>query len=110
MNICRWLALLALGGIVTLCCPIEAQPPVFSKKTYTYKTVGELKIQADVYRADDKVTRPVIVWLHGGALIVGSRSSVPKQLLDLCRADGFVLVSLDYRLSPEAKLPAIIVI
>src|SRR5262249_50270955 len=30
-----------------------------------------------------------------------------KQLLDLCRAEGYVLVSLDYRLAPEVKLPAI---
>jgi hypothetical protein len=70
--------------------------------------VGELAIQADVYRADDAEVRPVLVWIHGGALIMGSRGSVPKNLLDLCRADGVVLVSLDYRLAPEAKLPAII--
>jgi acetyl esterase/lipase len=50
----------------------------------------------------------VLVWLHGGALIVGSRAGVPRQLLDLCRAEGFALVSLDYRLAPEVKLPAII--
>jgi len=63
---------------------------------------------ADVYRADDARVRPVVVWLHGGALINGSRNSVPRQLLDLCRTDGFVLVSFDYRLAPEVKLPAII--
>ena len=50
----------------------------------------------------------MLVWIHGGALIMGSRNGVPKQLLDLCRTDGFVLVSLDYRLAPEVKLPAII--
>jgi acetyl esterase/lipase len=49
----------------------------------------------------------VLVWIHGGALIVGSRSGVPRQLLDLARGDGLVLVSIDYRLAPEVKLPAI---
>src|SRR6185437_10674657 len=42
------------------------------------------------------------------ALIVGSRNSVPRPLRDLCRAEGYALVSLDYRLAPEVKLPAII--
>jgi acetyl esterase/lipase len=78
------------------------------KKTYTYKTVGDTKIQADVYRANDTKVRPVVVWIHGGALIMGSRTSVPDRLLKLCRTDGYVLVSLDYRLAPEVKLPAII--
>jgi acetyl esterase/lipase len=78
------------------------------KKTYTYKTVDKLDIKADVYRAADKVVRPVVVWIHGGALIMGSRNSVPRNLLDLCRKEGYALVSLDYRLAPEVKLPAII--
>jgi acetyl esterase/lipase len=78
------------------------------KKTYVYKTVGETKIQADVYRPDDAKVRPVVVWIHGGALIMGSRTGVPRQLLDLCRAEGYALVSLDYRLAPEVKLPSII--
>ena len=83
-------------------------PPDFVKKTYTYKTVGDCRIEADVYRADDDRARPGVVWMHGGALILGSRRGVPRRLLDLCRDEGFVLVSIDYRLAPEAKLPAII--
>src|SRR5438093_5139906 len=79
----------------------------FSKKTYTYKTVDDIAIQADVYRPGDDKVRPAVVWIHGGALIVGSRSDVPGQLLDLCKREGFILVSLDYRLAPEVKLPAI---
>lgn len=84
------------------------EEPDFAKKTYTYKTVDNCEIQADVYRANDDVVRPGVVWMHGGALIVGSRSGVPKRLLDLCRDEGFVLVSIDYRLAPEVLVPAII--
>jgi acetyl esterase/lipase len=80
----------------------------FVKKTHVYKTVGDTKIHADVYRPGDAKVRPVVVWIHGGALIVGSRTGVPKQLEDLCRQDGYALVSLDYRLAPEVKLPGII--
>ncbi|MGZ0163194.1 MAG: alpha/beta hydrolase, partial [Planctomycetales bacterium] len=73
-----------------------------------YKTVGDLKIRADVYRHEDSEKRPVVVWLHGGALIMGSRTGVPKQLLELAEAERFVVVSLGYRLAPEAKLQEII--
>jgi acetyl esterase/lipase len=83
----------------------EAPDPV--KKTYTYKTAGETRIQADVYRPDDTRTRPVVVWLHGGALIFGTRDSPPRDLRNLCRDEGYALVSFDYRLAPEVKLPAI---
>ena len=85
-----------------------AEPPALVKKTHTFKTVGELKIQADVYRPDDTTVRPVVVWIHGGALITGNRKSVPQNLLDLCRTEGYALVSIDYRLAPEVKLPEII--
>ncbi|HUT33485.1 MAG TPA: alpha/beta hydrolase [Planctomycetota bacterium] len=80
----------------------------YSKQTYTYKTVGDLKIQADVYRPDNARPRPVLVWLHGGALMMGSRKWVPPDLMALCRSEGYCLVSADYRLAPQAKLPEII--
>src|SRR5215472_15265016 len=93
---------------LALSAPARADEPAFTKKTYTYKTVGKIQIKADVHRLDDKEVRPVVVWLHGGALIVGSRSHVPGDLLKLCREEGAALVSFDYRLAPEVKLPAII--
>jgi acetyl esterase/lipase len=97
-------------GLALLLVPAGArtEEPTFSKKTYTYKTAGGVAIRADVYRTDDRRVQPAVIWLHGGALIVGSRTAVPQQLLDLCRREGFALVSLDYRLAPEVKLPAIV--
>jgi acetyl esterase/lipase len=83
------------------------EPPALVKKAHIYKTVGDVKIQADVYRPDDEKVRPVVVWIHGGALIMGNRAGVPKNLLDLCRDEGYALVSVDYRLAPEVKLPQI---
>jgi acetyl esterase/lipase len=80
----------------------------FAKETHTYKTVGETAIQADVFRFRDTKVRPVVVWIHGGALLFGGRSDIPRKIVDMCRTDGFVLVSLDYRFAPEVKLPAIV--
>jgi acetyl esterase/lipase len=109
IGIGKGLILLAAGAALFARLALAgADEPAFPKKTLTYKTVGQTNIQADVYRpADDKV-RPVLVWIHGGALIVGGRDSVPRRLVDLCRSQGYVLISLDYRLAPEVKLPSIV--
>src|SRR5262249_36340007 len=95
------------GASLLAANPVFAADPL-PKQTHTFKTVGDLKIQADVYRAEDTKVRPVVVWIHGGALIMGNRKSVPKNLLDLCRDEGYALVSIDYRLAPEVKVPEII--
>jgi acetyl esterase/lipase len=106
--IMRSLCLFATGLVLLFVVTVDAGESSFGKKTYTYKEVGEIKVQADVHRAADTKVRPVLVWIHGGALITGSRTGVPKNLLDLCQREGYVLVSIDYRLAPEVKLPAII--
>jgi acetyl esterase/lipase len=67
--------------------------------TYTYKQAGELKILADVYPAAGE-KRPVVIWIHGGALIMGYRKGVPAWLLEASRKNEYVLVSIDYRLAP----------
>ncbi len=76
-----------------------------SRKTLVYKNAGGCEIKADVYGSDPSVTKPAIIWIHGGALIFGSRPVPPEWL----NPDGrYVVVSIDYRLAPETKLPAII--
>ncbi len=100
------LATVAAALLVSATTAQDKAPP--AKKTFTYKTAGDVPVRLDVYRADDTAARPVVVWIHGGALITGSRLSVPRQLLEQCRSDGFALVSIDYRLAPEVKLPDIV--
>jgi acetyl esterase/lipase len=77
-------------------------------QTYVYKTVGDCNIHADVIRPSDRRSRPVILWLHGGALIWGSRTRIHHEQLTRYLREGFVVVAIDYRLAPETKLPAII--
>jgi acetyl esterase/lipase len=62
-------------------------------------------VKADVYGSDANLRKPVILWIHGGALIFGSRATPPEWLNP---DEPYVVVSIDYRLAPETKLPAII--
>ncbi len=47
---------------------------------------------------------PVVIWIHGGAFKMGSKSN-PQSKTALNNA-GFAVVSIDYRLSSEAIWPA----
>jgi acetyl esterase/lipase len=85
-----------------------AQEDKIGKTTHTYKTVGQCAIKADVYQAPGDKLRPAVIWIHGGALIMGNREQLDKALLrKLLKAD-YTVVSIDYRLAPETKLPAIL--
>ena len=78
------------------------------KTTYIYKRVGSLEIKADVYRSSQDTRRPVVVWIHGGALINGHREGISGRLRDAFLKRNDIVVSIDYRLAPETQLPAII--
>src|SRR5262245_12485924 len=80
----------------------------YSKYTYVYKTVGDCKIHADVYRRPGQEVRPALLWIHGGALISGQRNHLRHEQLQLYLDAGFTVASIDYRLAPETKLQAII--
>ncbi len=89
---------------------LAAEPPP-TPDTYTYKTVGTLAIKADVYRPGSAPSsHPVVVYIHGGSLINGGRAKLdkPPRILDQYLAAGFIVVSIDYRLAPETKLPHIV--
>ena len=76
--------------------------------TYTVKVVGNCRIHADVYQPSDGGVHPGVVWLHGGALIFGSRSRLHPAQRALYLQAGYSVVAMDYRLAPETRLPEII--
>jgi acetyl esterase/lipase len=83
-------------------------------ESVVYKRVEGGEVQLDVYPATAETQpaqqtpgTPVVLWIHGGALIAGTRRRLQASLQrELARA-GFAQVSIDYRLAPETKLPSI---
>lgn len=74
--------------------------------TCTYKTVGECQIKADVYRPSlNADPTAAVVHIHGGALIDGSRQGFRPRQVELYSHAGYTVISIDYRLAPESRLP-----
>jgi len=60
----------------------------------------------DVYYPRESVTRaPVMLYIHGGAWVFGSRREQGLVLVDELVSSGWVVVSIDYPLSPKARWP-----
>ena len=48
---------------------------------------------------------PALVWMHGGGWVVGSLETTDGTCRSMANDTGCVVVSVDYRLSPETKFP-----
>ena len=80
-------------------------------ETFTYKTADRCAVHLDLHEPMVAEPSPVVMWIHGGALISGRRridASGRLLLFRMLREAGFAQVSIDYRLAPETKLPDIV--
>ncbi|WP_042356618.1 alpha/beta hydrolase [Bacillus rubiinfantis] len=77
------------------------------KTTFVYKKAENFEINGDFYPISEK-GKPVIIYIHGGGLLWGSREEVKSQQIEFYNAAGYNVFSIDYRLAPETKLPDIV--
>src|SRR4051794_796899 len=59
-----------------------------------------------VYRPSDETSLPLLLWFHGGGWVTGNLDTHDQVCRLLCDEVDAVVVSVDYRLAPEAKFPA----
>lgn len=79
-----------------------------SVQTVTFRRLGPLALQADVFRPPSRGPHPVLLWIHGGALVFGDRGMLPQEQRERYVRAGLAVVSIDYRLAPETKLAGIL--
>lgn len=63
-------------------------------------------IPVRVFRPSAATGLPVILWFHGGGWVTGNLDTHDQLGRLLADQSGAVVVSVDYRLAPEAKFPA----
>jgi acetyl esterase len=63
-------------------------------------------LPARVFRPDVDGPTPTVVYLHGGGFVIGDLDTHENVCRALCRDIGAVVVSVAYRLAPEARFPA----
>jgi acetyl esterase len=59
-----------------------------------------------IYRPSAEAPLPALVFFHGGGWVQGSVAQTDPACRALANAAGCAVVSVDYRLAPEAKFPA----
>lgn len=82
----------------------ESQPVTEVRDVTINGPGGDLALR--VYRPFAETDRPVIAYFHGGGYVTASLDIADKPARQLANATGCVVVSVDYRLAPEAKAPA----
>jgi acetyl esterase len=66
---------------------------------------GDPEVPIRIYRPDRAATSAAVYTVHGGGFVLGDIETSHARSIELCRELGVVVVSVDYRLAPEAPFP-----
>jgi acetyl esterase/lipase len=91
---------------VTQAIPLKGRS-VQSVKNLDYWGDGHRRHRLDIYRSalTPPSGAPVMVYIHGGAWVIGEKREQGKPMLYELVARGWVCVAINYRLSPKATWP-----
>ncbi|WP_298781926.1 alpha/beta hydrolase [uncultured Polaribacter sp.] len=72
--------------------------------TIQYKQINGIDsnlLSLDIYyNSDINIPKPVIIYVHGGGWSIGDKSSQIENKINLFRSLNYILISINYRLSP----------
>ncbi len=103
-----WLMLALVASIGIAQQPKQSERPRVPEGTIVhrdlpYVTDGHERQKLDLYLPKAEEELPLIIWIHGGAWLAGSKDNgIPLGYL----ADGYAVASINYRLSQHAIFPA----
>ncbi|KAL9079385.1 MAG: hypothetical protein Q9157_001731 [Trypethelium eluteriae] len=88
--------------------PGERRRPGDRMLTTCFKEVDGLSLYADIYLPDSNemtdYKRPIALMIHGGGHVMLSRKDVRPRQTQLLLKNGFLPISIDYRLCPEVDI------
>jgi len=98
----------AISYLPSLTLQTAARQQVEVVRDVVYREIDGVRLKLDIYRRRGQATTGrSVIYIHGGAWIVGSRRQSPFLLSELAAA-GFVVFAIQYRLAPRFPLPAAI--
>ncbi len=74
--------------------------------TVVYKTVEGIDpdlLSLDIHAPAGIQNAPVIIWVHGGGYVIGDKTNQVRDKIRLFNSQGWILVSVNYRLSTPEK-------
>ncbi|MER5753548.1 alpha/beta hydrolase [Streptomyces sp. NPDC002088] len=85
--------------------PLEERLPLHAVEDVTARTAsGEVPVR--IYTPVEADTYGVLVYFHGGAFFLGSLETHDHVARSLAKETGLKVISVGYRLAPEAAFPA----
>lgn len=82
-------------------------PDVAIENIWLDRQEGKPKLRLRVYQPKNSAKpAPALLWLHGGGYVIGTPAMDDRACIEFARAQGLVVVSVDYRLAPEHPFPA----
>jgi acetyl esterase len=85
--------------------PVENQTAVGAVEDRTVPG-PEFDIPVRIFHPGGEGVFPLVMFFHGGGWVVGDLDTHDEFCRQLCVGAGSVVVSVEYRLAPEAKFPA----
>lgn len=86
--------------------PLPAAMPEMAAVTERLIPAATGDIPVRIYCPTNDSGGPVLIYLHGGGLVMGSNHSFEPLARELASASAATVVAVDYRLAPEAPPPA----
>lgn len=85
--------------------PMATGPGVAKVEDRTIPS-GSAQVPVRIYTPEGSGPFPALAWFHGGGWVVGNLETADATARHLTVEADCVVVSVDYRLAPEAKFPA----
>ena len=87
--------------------PPDAKRPAVPTPTHAEAAYGPHERNVlDFWQAESAQPTPVLVFIHGGGFVAGSKAGVNPSALAACLSSGISFASINYRYTTQAPYPA----